>query len=80
MEADLQVKELVARARAAQKVFENCTQEQVDAACRVMAKAIFDNAEPLARRAVDETRMGVYEDKVKKNMGKARVIWNVLKG
>ncbi len=80
MEAELQVKELVARARAAQKVFENSTQEQVDAACRAMAKAIFDNAEPLARMAVDETRMGVYEDKVKKNMGKARVIWNELKG
>ena len=80
MEAELQVKELVARARAAQKVFENSTQEQVDAACRAMAKAIFDNAEPLARMAVDETRMGVYEDKVKKNMGKSRVIWNELKG
>ena len=80
MEAELQVKDLVARARAAQKVFENSTQEQVDAACRAIAKAIFDNAEPLARMAVDETRMGVYEDKIKKNMGKSRVIWNELKG
>ena len=39
-----------------------------------------DNAEELARMAVDETRMGVYEDKVKKNKGKARVIWSDLKG
>ena len=30
--------------------------------------------------AVEETRMGVYEHKVKKNMGKARVIWNDIKG
>jgi len=30
--------------------------------------------------AVDETGMGVYEDKVKKNMGKARVIWEDCKG
>ena len=30
--------------------------------------------------AVDETRMGVYEDKVKKNQGKPRIIWNSLKG
>ncbi|MBE5774854.1 MAG: aldehyde dehydrogenase family protein, partial [Clostridiales bacterium] len=80
MDAELFVKDLVARARAAQQVFENSTQEQVDEAVRVIAKAIFDNAEPLARMAVDETRMGVYEDKVKKNMGKARVLWNELKG
>ena len=80
MDAELQVKALVERARAAQKEFEKCNQEQVDAAVRAIAKAIFDNAEPLARMAVDETRMGVYEDKVKKNMGKSRVIWNELKG
>ena len=76
MDAELFVKELVSRARAAQQEFEKCTQEQVDEACRAIAKAICDNAEPLARMAVDETRMGVYEDKVKKNQGKARVIWN----
>ena len=80
MDAELHVKELVARARVAQKEFEKYTQEQVDAACRAMAKAIFDNAEPLARMAVDETRMGVYEDKIKKNQGKARVLWNEIKG
>ena len=80
MEADLFVKELVEKARAAQAEFERCSQEQVDEACRLIAKAVFDNAEPLARMAVDETRMGVYEDKVKKNQGKARVIWNDIKG
>ena len=80
MDAELFVKDLVVRARAAQKLFENSNQEQVDAACRAIAKAIFDNAEPLARMAVDETCMGVYEDKIKKNQGKARVIWNDLKG
>ena len=80
MDAEMQVKSLVERARAAQKVYENSTQEEVDAAVRAIAKAIFDNAEPLARMAVDETRMGVYEDKIKKNQGKARVIWSDLKG
>ncbi len=80
MDAELFVKDLVARARIAQREFEKSNQEQVDRACRAIAKAIFDNAEPLARMAVDETRMGVYEDKVKKNQGKARVIWNDMKG
>ena len=80
MEAELFVKEMLERARIAQAEFEKCNQEQVDEACRVIAKAIFDNAEPLARMAVDETCMGVYEDKVKKNQGKAKVIWNDIKG
>lgn len=80
MDAELFVKDMVARARVAQKEFEKCNQEQVDAACRAIAKAIYDNAEPLARMAVDETRMGVYEDKVKKNMGKSRLIWSDMKG
>ena len=80
MDADLFVKEMVDRARAAQEEFENCNQEQVDAVCRAIAMAIYDNAEPLARMAVDETRMGVYEDKVKKNRGKSRLIWYDMKG
>ncbi|MGE4484020.1 MAG: aldehyde dehydrogenase family protein [Oscillospiraceae bacterium] len=71
---------LVEKARVAQRAYESFSQEQVDAVVRALARAIFDNAEPLAKMAVEETRMGVYEDKIKKNMGKARVIWNDLKG
>ncbi len=77
--ADNEVEELVARARKAQAVFEEFSQEQVDAIVREIAKYVYDNAEPLARMAVDETGIGVYEDKILKNKGKARVIWNNLK-
>jgi succinate-semialdehyde dehydrogenase len=77
--ADKEVEELVAKARAAQAVFEAFTQEQVDAIVRDIAKYVYDNAEPLARMAVDETGIGVFEDKILKNKGKARVIWNNLK-
>lgn len=80
MEAKEYVDSLVEKARAAQKIVEGYSQEQVDALCREIAKTVYDNAELLARMAVDETRMGVYENKVAKNMGKARVIWNDLKG
>jgi succinate-semialdehyde dehydrogenase len=76
-DTDIQV--LVAQARKAQAVFEKFTQEQVDAICHDMAKYVFDNAEMLARMAVDETGIGNYEDKVLKKKGKARVIWNNLK-
>ena len=78
--ADNEVEELVAQARKAQAEFEDFSQEQVDAIVREMAKYVYDNAEPLARMAIDETGIGVYEDKILKNQGKARVIWNNLKG
>ncbi len=77
---DTQVKQLVAKAKVAQAAFESFTQEQVDAIVKGIGKYVYDNAEPLARMAVDETGIGVYEDKILKNKGKARVIWNNLKG
>ena len=77
---DTQVKQLVAKAKVAQAAFESFSQEQVDAIVKGIGKYVYDNAEPLARMAVDETGIGVYEDKILKNKGKARVIWNNLKG
>ncbi|WP_313758014.1 aldehyde dehydrogenase family protein [Tissierella sp.] len=71
---------MVEKARESQKVFEKFTQEQVDNIVKAMGKVIYDNAESLAKEAVEETRMGVYEDKVAKNRGKAKTIWNSLKG
>src|ERR671926_391984 len=76
---DSQIQELITRARTAQAAFESFSQEQVDAIVKGIGKYVYDNAEPLARMAVDETGIGVYEDKVIKNKGKARVIWNNLK-
>jgi succinate-semialdehyde dehydrogenase len=70
---------LMAKARAAQAAFEAFSQEQVDVIVKGIAKYVYDNAEPLARMAVDETGIGVYEDKILKNKGKARAIWNNLK-
>ena len=73
------IQELVDKARHAQIEFELFNQEQVDAIVRDIGKFVFDNAESLARMAVEETEMGSYHDKVLKNKGKARVIWNNLK-
>jgi succinate-semialdehyde dehydrogenase len=74
------ISELVARARAAQAVFETFSQEKVDAIVRDLGKFVFDNAEILARMGHEETGLGVYEDKVAKAKGKSRTIWNNLKG
>lgn len=73
------IQQLVTKAHHAQVIYETFKQEQVDAIVRDIGKFVFDNAEPLARMAVDETGMGSYEDKILKNKGKARVIWNNLK-
>ena len=74
------ISELVRRARAAQAEFEKtATQESVDAIVKALAKTIYENAEPLAKLAAEESGMGLYEDKINKNKGKARIIWNFLK-
>src|SRR6267142_4520785 len=74
-----QIRELITQAREAQAVFESFSQEQVDAIVKGIGKYVYDNADMLARMAVDETGIGVYEDKILKNKGKARIIWNNLK-
>ena len=73
------IKDLVERARIAQAKYESFTQQQVDKVVRDIGKFVYDNAEALAKMAVEETEMGSYEDKILKNKGKARVIWNNLK-
>ncbi len=71
MDADLQsvqeARDLVARAATAQRQFASADQAAVDTVVRAMSAAAATNAERLARTAVDETGMGVYEHKVIKN-------------
>ena len=74
------VQRLVADARVAQAAFEAFSQEQIDAIVRDFGKYVYDNAEAIARKAHNETGLGDYEDKVAKAKGKARIIWNSLKG
>jgi succinate-semialdehyde dehydrogenase len=74
-----QIRQLVTQAREAQAAFEWFSQEQVDAIVKGIGKYVYDHADSLARMAVDETGIGNYEDKILKNKGKARVIWNNLR-
>jgi succinate-semialdehyde dehydrogenase len=75
-----QIDELISRARQAQAVFEDFSQEQVDAIVRELGKYVYDNAESIAKEAHAETGLGTYEDKIAKAKGKSRIIWNSLKG
>lgn len=73
------INEMIQKARIAQTAFEFFDQAGVDAIVKAIAKVVYDHAHELAYDAVVETGMGVYEDKVVKNQGKAKVIWNHLK-
>lgn len=65
--------------RQAQKVFATYTQEQVDEIFYEAAKAANMQRIPLAKMAVEETGMGVVEDKVIKNNYAAEYIYNAYK-
>ncbi|HIU35162.1 MAG TPA: bifunctional acetaldehyde-CoA/alcohol dehydrogenase [Candidatus Fimenecus excrementigallinarum] len=67
------------RVRKAQEAFSTYTQEQVDAIFRAAAIAANKQRIPLAKMAVEETGMGVVEDKVIKNHYAAEYIYNAYK-
>ena len=66
------LKELVQRARAAQRVVEFWSQEQVDEMVAAVGWEIYqrEHAEICARSAIEETRMGVYKHKLLKHQKK----------
>lgn len=65
--------------RQAQRVFATYTQEQVDKIFHAAALAANKQRIPLAKMAVEETGMGVVEDKVIKNHYAAEYIYNAYK-
>ena len=73
------LEEAIARVRAAQRKFAAYTQEQVDRIFLAAATAANAQRIPLARMAVEETGMGVLEDKVIKNHYAAEYIYNKYK-
>ena len=75
--ADLE--KTLALVREAQKKYASYTQEQVDEIFKAAALAANSQRIPLARQAVQETGMGVVEDKVIKNHFAAEYIYNAYK-
>ena len=73
------LEETLARVREAQKKFSTYTQEQVDKIFFAAASAANKARIPLAKMAVEETGMGVVEDKVIKNNYAAEYIYNAYK-
>lgn len=73
------LEEAIVRVRKAQEIFATYTQEQVDKIFLAAATAANQARLPLAKMAVEETGMGVVEDKVIKNNYAAEHIYNAYK-
>src|SRR5246500_1695011 len=70
---------LLQQARHAAAVFTQYTQEDVDRIVKPMVVAGLEQAQYLARLAVEETRLGVMEDKALKNMVATEFVYNYVK-
>ena len=73
------LEEKIAEIKAAQTIYAEYTQEQVDKIFRAAALAANKARVYLAKMAVEETGMGVVEDKVIKNNYAAEYIYNAYK-
>jgi acetaldehyde dehydrogenase/alcohol dehydrogenase len=76
---EVALNKIIQTAQAAQKVFATFTQEQVDAIFKAGAMAACAARVPLARDAVDETGMGIFEDKVIKNNFASELVYDKYK-
>ena len=75
----LELQELIDRVKRAQLIYANYPQEKVDEIFRAAAIAANNARIPLAQDAVEETGMGIIEDKVIKNHFAAEYIYNKYK-
>ncbi len=73
------LEELVRQARTAAAIFTQYSQEDVDRIVKAMASAGMKHAQHLARLAVEETRLGLMEDKALKNMVASEFVYNYVK-
>ena len=70
---------LIQRAKVAQQEYNKLTQEDVDRIVKQMAMAVLENHMMLAKMAVDETKRGIYEDKITKNIFASEYIYHSIK-
>src|ERR1700741_4110917 len=70
---------LLRQAKHAAAVFTQYTQEDVDRIVKPMVVVGLEQAQYLARLAVEETRLGVMEDKALKNMVATEFVYNYVK-
>ncbi len=73
------INELIERAKIARDEYLKLNQEQVDKIVKAMSMAVQENHMMLSRLAVDETKRGIYEDKITKNIFSSEYIYHSIK-
>jgi acetaldehyde dehydrogenase (acetylating) len=74
-----EARNLARRARAAQPLLAELSQEKIDSIVTSMADAVTPHAEALATLAVEETGFGVVADKVQKNLFASRQVFEFIR-
>jgi len=76
------ITEIVEKAKIAQEKIENYSQEEIDEVCLAVGWEMFkdENIAKLAKKAVEETGMGNYEDKINKHKVKVLGVINDIIG
>ncbi|MEW5796172.1 MAG: aldehyde dehydrogenase family protein [Candidatus Zixiibacteriota bacterium] len=75
----LDIDAILDRATMAAAAFRKLNQEQTDRIVRAVYEAGFDNRIRLAKMACDETRLGIWRDKVIKNVIATRIVYEDIK-
>ncbi len=73
------VDSLVERAKIASQEYLSLDQEQVNRIIKAMAMAGLENHMKLAKMAIEETKRGIYEDKITKNMFATEYVYHSIK-
>ena len=73
------IDDLVKRAKIASQKYLELDQTQIDKIVKAMAMAGLEHHMELAKMAVEETKRGIYEDKITKNMFATEYIYHSIK-
>lgn len=76
---DEMIDSLMQRAKVASEKYMKLDQETVDNITKRMAMAGLENHMRLAKMAVEETKRGIYEDKITKNMFASEYVYHSIK-
>ncbi len=76
---DKMIDSLIKRAKVASEKYMELDQETIDNIVKKMAMAGLENHMKLAKMAVEETKRGIYEDKITKNMFASEYVYHSIK-
>lgn len=74
-----EARDLARKAQDAQEVMATFSEEQINKILASISQAVVENAEKLAKMAVEETKYGVYEHKIIKNMFAGKDVYEYIK-